>query len=273
MTRQTNDIVFVHGAWMTAQSWENFIPPFEAAGYSVHVPTWPGLEGRSAAEINAAPPAGLGSLRIGQVVDHYADFIRTLSEPPILIGHSFGGLIVQLLLDRGLGAAGVALDPAPIGGVPAGLRALLSAFPILARWNGWNRPYALSLGEFAAKFANAAPAGQQAEAYRSVTIPTPGGIFYQAALMLGTWVDPKRRTVPLLITGGDRDRLVTPFMSRLAYRRQRRSPARTDYRLFEGRSHFLTAEPGWEEVADASLRWLETVLGTRRWPPAAALAA
>ncbi|MFC3712295.1 alpha/beta hydrolase [Sphingoaurantiacus capsulatus] len=262
MTRPTNSIVFVHGAWMTARSWDNFLPPFEAAGYTVHVPTWPGLDGLSAAEINKAPPAGLGSLRIGQIVDHYADFIRTLPEPPVLIGHSFGGLIVQLLLDRGLGAAGIALDPAPIGGVPAGWRALLSAFPILARWNGWNRPYALDLGEFAAKFANAAPAGQQAEAHRSVVIPTPGRIFYQAAFMLGTWISPKRRNVPLLVTGGERDNLVTPFMSRLTYLQQKRSPARTDYRLFKGRSHFLTAEPGWEEVAATSVAWLDTVLGT-----------
>lgn len=266
MSRQTNSIVFVHGAWMTASSWDNFIPPFEAAGYDVHVPTWPGLAGRTAAELNAAPPPGFGRLRIGQIVDQYAAFIRTLPEPPILIGHSFGGLIVQLLLDRGLGAAGVAIDPAPIGGVPAGLRALISAFPILARWNGWNRPYALSLREFAAKFANAAPAGQQAAAHGSVAIPTPGRIFYQAAFMLGTWVSPKRRTVPLLVTGGDRDRLVTPFMSRLTYLVQRRSPARTDYKLFPGRSHFLTAEPGWEEVADTTLRWLEVVLGTRAEP-------
>jgi pimeloyl-ACP methyl ester carboxylesterase len=263
MTGTTNSIVFVHGAWMTAQSWDNFIAPFETAGYHVHVPTWPGLEGLSAAEINAAPPAGFGGLRLGQIVDHYADVIRALPEPPILIGHSFGGLIVQLLLDRGLGAAGVAIDPAPIGGVPAGLRALVSAFPILARWNGWNRPYALSLDEFAAKFANAAPARQQAEAHRSVAIPTPGRIFYQAAFMLGTWVRPRRRSVPLLITGGSRDRLVTPFMSYLTYRLQKRSRARTDHRLFAGRSHFLTAEPGWEEVADTVLRWLEAVLGHR----------
>lgn len=268
MTGPTNSIVFVHGAWMTARSWDNFAAPFEAAGYDVHIPTWPGLDGRTAAELNAAPPAGYGGLRIGRIVDHYADFIRRLPEPPILIGHSFGGLIVQLLLDRGLGAAGVALDPAPIGGVPAGLRALVSAFPILARWNGWNRPYALSPDEFAAKFANAAPAVQQADAHRSVAIPTPGRIFYQAAFMLGTWVSPRRRTAPLLVTGGSRDRLVTPFMSRLTYRRQKASPARTDYRLFDGRSHFLTAEPGWEEVADTTLRWLEAVLGTRPSLPA-----
>lgn len=268
MTSPTNSIVFVHGAWMTAASWDNFIPPFAAAGFSAHVPTWPGLDGLSAAEINAAPPAGFGGLRIGTIVDHYADFIRSLPEPPILVGHSFGGLIVQLLLDRGLGAAGVAIDPAPIGGVPAGLRALVSAFPILARWNGWNRPYALSQREFAAKFANGAPAGQQAAAYHSVAIPAPGRIFYQAAFMLGTWISPRRRSVPLLITGGSRDRLVTSFMSRLAFRRQRRSPARTDYRLFAGRSHFLTAEPGWEDVADTVLRWIETVSGVRPTVPA-----
>lgn len=266
-------IVFVHGAWMTAQSWDNFIPPFEAAGYTVHVPTWPGLEGRSAAEINAAPPAGFGSLRIGTIVDHYADFIRTLPEPPILIGHSFGGLIVQLLLDRDLGAAGVALDPAPIGGVPAGLRALLSAFPILARWNGWNRPYALGRDEFATKFANAAPRAQAAAEHARVAVPTPGRIFYQAAFMLGTWVDPNRRQVPLLITAGTLDRLVTPFMSRLTYLRQRKSPARTDYLIFDGRSHFLTSEPGWEQVAAAALAWLAQVDGTRRAVPALRAAA
>jgi pimeloyl-ACP methyl ester carboxylesterase len=189
------------------------------------------------------------------VVDHLQRFIETLPEQPLLLGHSFGGLYTQMLLDRGVGRAGVALNPVPIGGIVPGPTSLGAVLPVFLRANGWNRPYAFTPKVWADRFANGAPASQQQAAFDSYVIPAPGRIFYQAASWLGTGIDPRRRTAPLLITAGDRDRLVTPYISRAAYGIQRRSPARTDYLMFPGRSHLLCAEPGWEEVANATLAW------------------
>jgi len=250
-------IVLIHGAWVTAASWKGFRRPFEAAGHAVHTPTWPLLEGRSAAEIAASPPPGFGSLRIEQIAAHLARQIGALAESPILIGHSFGGLLTQLLLDRGIGRAGIAFNPVPIAGIVPGPTSLGAIGPIVLRPNGWKRPYAFSRERWARRFANAAPRALADAAYESYVIPAPGRIFYQAALGLGTRIDPRRRRAPLLITGSDRDRLVTPYLSRAAWRIQGRSPARTDYLDLPGRSHLLLAEPGWEQIARRALEWIE----------------
>lgn len=252
-------VVFVHGLWVTTQSWEDFRQPFEAAGYETHTPTWPLLGERTAAEIRGAPPPGLGALSVGAIVDHFADYIRRLASPPLLVGHSFGGLFVQHLLDRGLGAAGVAINPAPIAGIVPGPVTLGAALPALARWNGWNRTYSLSLERFSTRYANAAPPAQQSSAYERYVIPTSGRVLHQAAFWLGTGVTPRRRRQPLLITGSDADRLVTPYISRAAFKRQAHALGRTDYCEFLGRSHFLCNEPGWEEVAQTAIDWAERV--------------
>lgn len=253
--RPASAVVLVHGLWVTAQSWEDFRKPFETAGYDVYAPTWPLLGDRTAAEIRAGPPEGLGSLSIGRIVDHFEAFIRKLPEPPLLVGHSFGGLFVQHLLDRGLGVAGVALNPAPIAGVIPGPVSLGAALPAIARWNGWNRTYSLSLERFSRRYANTASTAQQSAAYDRFVIPTSGRALHQAALWLGTAVEPRKRRQPLLITGSDEDRLISPHVSRAAYALQSRAPGRTDYREFSGRSHFLCNEPGWEEVAQAAIDW------------------
>lgn len=253
-------VVLIHGLWVTADSWNAFRQPWEAAGYRVHTPTWAVLAGRSAAQLNANPPAGLGGLTVGRIVDDLQAFIEALPGPrddagPLLVGHSFGGLFVQMLLDRGVGRAGIALNPAPIGGLIPGWRTLTAALPPILRWNGWNKPYAFTRRRWGERFANGATPEQQDASYDSYVIPTSGRVFFQAAFWAGTWIRPQRRTQPLLITAGDRERLVTPYMSRAAWRRQRRSGARTDFKLFHGRSHLLIAEPGWEEVADYAIAW------------------
>ena len=250
-------IVLVHGAWVTPRSWEPFRRPFEAAGYEVHAPTWPYLDRMTLLDAQCDLPDGFGGLTLGRIADKYQAYIGTLPEPPVLIGHSFGGLLVQMLLDRGLGRAGVALNPAPIGGIVPGPGAIAAIAPILLRFNGWNRPYAFTRDRFGRLFANGAPADQVDAAYRDYVVPAPGMIFHEAAFSLGTRVRPERRAQPLLITAGTEDRLISPYLSRAAYRLQSVSAAPTDFVEFEGRSHLLIAEPGWEEVALYALSWIE----------------
>lgn len=261
MARADKAVVLIHGLWVTTDSWSDFRKPWEEAGWTVHTPTWSVLRGRSAASLNAHPPAGLGGLSVGEIVDDLQASIETLPPAPLLVGHSFGGLFVQMLLDRGVGRAGIALNPAPVAGVTPGWWTLTAALPPILRWNGWNRPYAMSRRRWAGRFANAAPPDLQNSSYDAYVIPTPGRVFYQAAFQMGTRVDPARRTQPLLITSGDRDRLVTPYLSRAAWRLQSRSPVRTDFHRFPGRSHLLLAEAGWEEVADVCIGWADGLNG------------
>lgn len=253
--RGQNQVVFVHGLWVTAASWTPFVQPWLEAGYTVYTPEWPVLEGLSVEALNAAPPAALGVLSIEAVVDRMADQIRKLDRAPLLVGHSFGGLVIQILLDRGLGRAGVALNPAPIAGVVPGRLTLQAAAPAILRANGWRRPYALSRRLWGERYANAAPPAVQAETWTRYVVPTSGRVIHQAAFWRGTRVDSRRRRQPLLITAGDQDRLVTPYLSRAAHRLQKRSPAPTDFIEFPGRSHLLIAEPGWEAVAQACIDW------------------
>jgi pimeloyl-ACP methyl ester carboxylesterase len=255
-SRLSRTIVLVHGAWMTAASWDEIRQPFEAAGYTVHTPTWPFLEGRSAADLRANPPAGLGRLKAGEIADHIGRFIDTLPEKPIIVGHSMGGLVTQLLLDRGHGVAGVLLDPGPVAGIIADPVSLLAALPVLTRWNAWNRPYTLSKATFDAKFANTARAAVRDEAYEAYMVPTSGRVFAQAATGLGIRIDVSRRTQPLLVTAASEDKTVSPALSRKIYRKHKKAPGRTDFVEFQGMSHFLAGEPGYEKVADVVIDWL-----------------
>jgi pimeloyl-ACP methyl ester carboxylesterase len=166
-----------------------------------------------------------------------------------------GGLITQLLLDRGVGVAGIILDPAPVAGALVGPQSLSAAFPILARLNGWNRPFLLSRDAFAKNFANTVSREESDAAWDRYVVPTSGRIFHQAALMLGTAVNAKARKQPLLVIEGTEDRTVTPFVAKNIFNVQKKSRARTDYKEFAGRSHYIAGEKGWEEVAAYAIDW------------------
>jgi len=248
-------VLFVHGAWLSPDVWAPWRERYEALGCTTLAPAWP-LMDRPADELRTNPHPQLGKLTLGRIADHYAAIIETLPEKPILIGHSYGGLIVQMLLDRRLGAAGVSIDPGPAAGIKPGPKAFLSALPIFLAWRGWSRALTMSFGAFARNFANGLPEAEQRASYARYIVPTPGRIYYQSVLGIGAGVDWKNPArAALLLVSGEDDRTVEPGMVRQNLKRYAASPALTAFQSFPGRSHFLIAAPGWEEVADHVLRW------------------
>jgi len=253
--------LLIHGAWVTPACWHDFRGFLEAQGHTCIVPAWPFMD-RPVEALRRSPDPALARVTIKYLVDHFDRLIRALPEPPVLVGHSFGGLIVQMLLDRGLGAAGVAIDAGPPRGVLPSLRAIRSAAPVLFTPLGWRRVLTMSFDGFATTFANTLPAGAMTEAYERHIVPAPGRIYFQAALGIGNGVhfaNPRR--APMLLIAAEQDRTCTPDMVRAMWRKHGKSPARTDMRSFPRRSHWLIAEPGWEEVAGATLAWALAVTG------------
>jgi pimeloyl-ACP methyl ester carboxylesterase len=248
-------VLLIHGAWLTPASWQGFRKRFEAKGYKVVAPPWP-LEDVPIQELRRNPHPDLRKMTVTKIVDHYDKLIRALPESPIIIGHSFGGVFTELLLDRGLGVAGVAIDPAPIRGVFPPPRMLLSALPIFLAWMGWNRVLTMSYHAFATTFAQTLPEAKKKPAYDRYIVPTPGRIFYQGAFGIGTSINANNpNRAPLLLITGEEDITVTPPSVQVAYNKQRKAPSLTELKMFPGRSHFLCIEPGWEEVADYALAW------------------
>jgi non-heme chloroperoxidase len=257
-------VVFIHGLWLHSTSWQPWAERFRMAGYDPVTPEWPGVPD-SVAEAREHPE-GQAGVGIDEVIEHHAQIVAALPEPPVLVGHSFGGLVVQTLLDRGLGRAGVAIDPAPIRGVlrvpPAQLR---SSFPVLRNPANRRRTVSLSAGQFRRGFGNALPAEESERLHEQWAIPAPGRPLFQAALAntlprrrAATAVDTRRdQRAPLLIISGGADRTVPHSVSRSAYRLYRKSAAVTEFLQFPDRGHSLTVDAGWPEVAGAALEWLE----------------
>ena len=251
-------VVFIHGAFMPAQSWGPWIRRFEARGYRCTAPAWPFLD-HDVEDLQRTPDPRFGRLGITETVDNYASIIRDFSTEPLLIGHSFGGLFVQMLLDRGLGAAGVAIDPAPPKGVLPGPSAVRASLPVLLGWNSWHRVRRMSFEQFQWGWVHTLSEPEQREAYRWV-IPTSGRVFLQALLAPLTDVTKvnyrNAERAPLLIIAGELDRTVEASMNLANLRKYARSKAITDYRQFPGRTHWIVGQPGWEEVADHAMDWL-----------------
>jgi pimeloyl-ACP methyl ester carboxylesterase len=256
-------IVFVHGAWLTSLSWENLIGYFEQKGYTTSAPEWP-YRDKSVTELRANTPPELAQVGFKELVDLYEGIVSQLPEPPILIGHSIGGLIVQELLDRGLGSAGVGMDSvAPEGVLAVDWTVLKANSRVLFRWMNWEKVVTMTLPEFEYAFVNTFPADQQKLYYDRYVVPETGRIFFQVAF---AQFDPQNalhvnfkndRRAPLLLIVGEHDHLVPPHVARSNYEHYQESLARTDFHEFPGRSHLLMAQDGWQEVADYVLGWLE----------------
>jgi pimeloyl-ACP methyl ester carboxylesterase len=254
-------IVFVHGAWMTPLCWESFAGFFVARGYQCLAPAWP-YKDQTVDQLRQNPPPELARLGITEIVDHYDRIIRQLDRPPFLIGHSFGGLFVQMLLDRGLGAAGIAIDSAPPKGVlpfyPSAIKANLG---VLTTPGGWRKILRMSLPQFQYAFVNTLPKAEQRAAYDKYVVPESGRIFFQTALAMFNPVTTvnfsNARRAPLLLIAGGSDNIIPPAMNRVNFAQYKTSTAMTDFKEFPGRGHWIIAQPGWEEVAAYCAEWLE----------------
>ena len=262
MNQATKTIVLIHGLWMTPHSWDLFRDFYETQGQRVFTPAWPRMHGEIS-DIQRDPSA-LAGLGITEVADHYEKFIRSLDQPPILIGHSFGGLIVQILLDRGLGAAGVAISSATPKGIwklPAS--AIKSVSPVLSNPLNYNRTVALTFRQFDYAFTNAMPATEAPSAYKRQAIPGPGRPIFQVAIAnFNPWAATKvnyrnSQRSPLLLISGAQDHLVPAVQNRINYQKYAHSSAVTDYKEFPNRSHLIVDQAGWQEVAEYALAWAQ----------------
>jgi alpha-beta hydrolase superfamily lysophospholipase len=257
--------MLIHGAWLSSGSWDNFADYFRSRGFDVSAPEWPRKHGdvhelrESTEEIE-----GLG---LNEIVDHYEAQISALDEPPVLIGHSFGGLIVELLLDRGLGRAGVAMSPAPPKGILIlPFSSLKAAAPALAHPSRRHGIVPLTLEEFTYAFVNTLTPEEAAAAYERYAVPETGQIFYEAGFANFRLNPPtavhfkKDERAPLLIVGADKDHTVPASLSKKQYEKYEDSDAQTDYIEFAGRPHLMMVGEGWEEIAGGIETWLDGVL-------------
>ena len=253
-------IVLINGLWMTALSWEHWVERYRSRGYEVLAPAWPGMDGDI--EELRGNPEPVENLGIEDIVDHYDEIIRGLDREPIIIGHSFGGAFTEILLDRGLGAAGVAIDAAAVRGVTKlPLSTLRSAFPVLKSPANRHRAVALTAEQFHYAFTNTMGGEESDRAYERYAVPGPGRVLWQGALANFNPNTPAKvdfhndDRAPLLLIAGGADHIVPAAVDRQMAKKQTKSGALTEYKEFPGRSHFTIGQDGWEEVADYALRW------------------
>lgn len=256
-------IVLIHGLWVTALSWEHWSTRFTDLGYRVVARGWPGMEDVSVEELRR-DPSRLAGLGLQRIVDHFDRIVRLEDRPPILIGHSFGGLVTQILLDRGLGAAGVSIDPAPVKGVLAlPLSTLRVGFPVLRNPFAINKTHEETREEFHYAFTNTMTRDEAALAYERYEVPGPNRVLFEDAF--ANLIPHSAATVnfkngnraPLLLIAGGKDHIAPASMTHATFElyHYANTNAITEYREFKERSHFTIGEAGWEEVADFALGW------------------
>jgi pimeloyl-ACP methyl ester carboxylesterase len=257
-------VVFVHGLWLLPSSWDRWAAVFEEAGYAPVQPGWPD-DPATVEEANANPDVFAGKT-VGQVADHYSAVVEQLDRKPALIGHSFGGLLVQIVAGRGLSAATVAIDAAPFRGVlPLPLSALRAAAPVLGNPLNHHRAVPLTYDQFRFAFANAVDEDEAKQLYAEFAVPASGAPLFQAATAnLNPWTEAKADyrnpdRGPLLIVHGEKDNTAPPAITEAIFKKQRKNPGVTEEVTMPDRGHALIIDSGWREVCQVSLdfvsRW------------------
>jgi len=263
---KSRTILFVHGNFVSKACWDGWVARYAKRGYDCVAVPYPGRDKSVAALKRAHPDPALRKLTLRATLDEYERAIDTLPEKPIIIGHSFGGLITQILINRGLGVAGVAIDSvAPMGVLTLKWSFFRGTFPVLNPFAG-SRPYYISFSHWQYAFVNGMPLDQQRAAYDAQAVPE-SRVLSRGALWLDGRVDFQRQRPPLLIVAGENDRLMPAALNRANFRRYRKSPSITEYKEFPGRNHYTIAAPGWEEVADYALSWAEQKQEAAAAPP------
>lgn len=254
-------VVFVHGLWLLRDSWDRWAELFAAAGYAPLSPGWPD-DPETVAEGNAHPEA-FANKTVGAVADHYSEVISGLTRKPAVIGHSFGGLIAQIIAGRGQSAVTVAIDAAPFRGVlPVPVSSLRAAFPVLGNPANRHRAVPLTFKQFRYSFANAVPEEDARQLYDTYVVPAPGAPLFQAAIAnLNPRTEVRADTRnpdrgPLLIVSGEKDNIVPRAISESAYKHQRGNPGVTEFKEMPGRGHALVIDSGWREVAETALAFV-----------------
>jgi pimeloyl-ACP methyl ester carboxylesterase len=255
-------VVFIHGLWLLPSSWDRWAGLFEEHGFVALTPGWPD-DPETVDEANAHPEVFAGKT-VGQVADHYDAIVRALARKPAIIGHSFGGLLAQILAGRGLSAAAVAIDPAPFRGVlPLPLSALKSAWPVLGNPANRNRAVPLTYDQFRYAFANAVSEEEAKQLYETFAVPAAGRPLFQAATAnLNPWTEVKvdvenAARGPLLVISGEKDHVVPRAIAEAAFDRQKHNAGVTEFVEMAGRGHALTIDGGWREVAETARAFVQ----------------
>lgn len=266
-TTEKTPIVLIHGLWMTPKSWDTWAERFRAQGHQVLVPGWPGIDDRSVEDIRRDPSA-LKGIGLKQIADHYERIIRTLPVKPIIMGHSFGGVLTQMLADRGLGSAYVGVAPGQTAGVTAlPLSTLWTGTPILSNPFGVNGARPLSKRHFHFTFGNDLSRAASDALWEEYAVNSYNRVFFEGVTSVlnekggVTHVDYARADrAPLLLIAGEIDHVVPPTIVRAIERKylSTGSPAVVERREYPGRTHRLVSQDGWEEIADFALTWAVT---------------
>jgi pimeloyl-ACP methyl ester carboxylesterase len=254
-------VVFIHGLWLLPSSWDRWADVFEAAGFAAALPGWP--DDPETIEEAAAHPELFAGKSVGRVADHLDEVIRGLQKKPAVVGHSFGGLLTEILAGRGLAAVSVAISPAPFRGVLSlPISALRSSSPVLRNPANRNRAVPLTYDQFRYAFANAVPEDEAKQLHGQFAVPAPGKpIFQAAAANLNPWTEAKVDSRnpdrgPMLIVSGELDHTVPWSICNASFKRERRNPGITEIVKVPGRGHSLTIDGGWREVADTALAFV-----------------
>ncbi len=261
-TAGSTPVVFVHGLWLLPTSWDRWAELFEKNGYTALTPGWPD-DPDTVAQAKAHPEV-FANKSVGDVADHFEDVIRCLKKKPAVIGHSFGGLLAQILAGGGVAMVSVAIDQAPFRGVlPLPISSLRSASPVLKNPANYHRAVPLTYEQFRYSFANAVSEDEAKELYAAFSVPTSGEPLFEAAFAnLNPWTEVKVDTKnpkrgPLLILEGEKDHVVPWAIANASYKRQRRNDGVTEIVKVPGRGHALTIDHGWQEVADIALAFVQ----------------
>ena len=254
-------VVFIHGLWLLPSSWDRWRQLFEEAGYTTLTPSWP--DDPDTVEEARATPQVFAKKTVGRVADHVAEVMTQLTAKRAVVGHSFGGLLAQIIAGRGLSQASVAIDPAPFRGVlPLPISSLRSAMPVLANPANYVRAVTLTLEQFRYGWANAVNDAEAKHLYETFHVAAPGAPLFQAATAnLNPWTEAKVDTKnpergPLLLISGGKDHTVPWAITNASFKKQRRNSGVTEITEIPNRGHALTIDSGWREVADPALGFI-----------------